>query len=413
VSKRKPAATIQSDLSRAELWFARLALFAAFAISAYLAWHSFQGGSVPGCGPESDCDRVLASRWSRLLGLPVSLFALPLYAGLLALLAPKSIRWKLVLPLAVTVLAAAVWFVGLQAFVLRAFCKFCMTAHAAGGLAALVLLRNSPLPARPTLAAIGTAVAAMAVVIGAQVTAKAPAPVSVAAAPSTQALPAATPLLPSDPTFTIVQGQFTLNLKNVPVSGLLTAPKKAAKLFDYTCHHCRDLHHLLKPIREKYPDDLAIVSLPMPLDPGCNPLIKRPMKSHENACEYAKLGLAVFLAKAEKFEAFSDWIFAPERPPGLAETRSHAESLVGKAALDAALASPRISEQIAQDVNIYTASSRLAKSGAMPQLLFTEGGSIGAVSTVAQLEKILSDNLRLGVVPVPPAAAAIPGTQAK
>jgi len=40
-------------------------------------------------------------------------------------------------------------FVGLQVFVIKAFCKFCMTAHACGFAAALLCLKNIPLAADP------------------------------------------------------------------------------------------------------------------------------------------------------------------------------------------------------------------------------------------------------------------------
>ena len=41
---------------------ARFLLVVALGVSAYLAWTSFTHGSLVGCGPESDCDRVLQSR---------------------------------------------------------------------------------------------------------------------------------------------------------------------------------------------------------------------------------------------------------------------------------------------------------------------------------------------------------------
>jgi hypothetical protein len=191
----------------------------------------------------------------------------------------------------------------------------------------------------------------------------------------------------------------------------LNAPKKLAKVFDYTCHHCRDLHLLLEPVKKKYSNELAVVSLPMPLDANCNSIIKATQAAHVNACEYARMGLGVFFARPEKFEDFSNWVFSnwtrtPERPPDLASTRAFAENLVGKEQLAATLADPRIEAQIKTNVNIYVASSRLAKRGAMPQMLFEQGGSIGAVSTAAQLDRILYNSLGLGVPPATNAPAA-------
>src|SRR2546423_15055736 len=50
----------------------------------YLLWVSLSGGTVAGCGPDSSCVRVLHSKWSRWLGVPVSGLALLIYSGLFA-----------------------------------------------------------------------------------------------------------------------------------------------------------------------------------------------------------------------------------------------------------------------------------------------------------------------------------------
>jgi hypothetical protein len=190
-----------------------------------------------------------------------------------------------------------------------------------------------------------------------------------------------------------VEGQFTLNLTKVPLIGPVTATKKMVKLFDYSCHHCRHLHELLEQFRAAHSNELAIVMLPVPLNSDCNPLVKRTPADHVNACEYARLGLAVYFAKPQKFAEFSEWIFTPPRPPAPAEARSYAEKLVGARELQEALNSPAIEEQLKTDINIYLTSSRLARSGQLPQMLFAEGGSIGAVNSMAQLEKIMAENL--------------------
>jgi uncharacterized membrane protein len=427
VPKRRVAP--KPDLSRAELILVRLAFSLAFAISAYLAWNSLQGGGVPGCGPDSGCDKVLGSRWAYVLGLPVSLFALPVYLGTIVLLFQKTIRWKIILPLAAVVLGAALWFVGLQGFALRAFCKFCMTAHALGAIAALVLLRNNPLPANVTAKFVGLAALPIALVIIAQVNSSAPGPVELASkAPvaatnsspiiaASNSLPAnetnsAVVAAPSGPNFSFVDGEFTVDLTKVPVSGRLDAPKKMVKLFDFTCHHCRDLHHLLKPVKQKYPNELAVISLPMPLDSDCNPLISRTAPPHTNACEIARIALAVFVAKPEKFEEFADWLFEPELPPTPEAAQAQAEKLVGKEAFAAASRDPRVEEQIRMDVNIYAATGRKSGRSAMPQLLFAQGGSIGAVPNAQSLNKILFKSLGLGEPPPPKTNVPLPLTNA-
>src|SRR5262245_16456248 len=122
-------------------------------VSAYLAWLSLTGGQAVGCGPDSGCDQVLHSRWAYWFGLPVSMLALAVYSLILGASfrlsaeTPDALRqktWAWLIPSAMVVLGAALWFVGLQAIVVKAFCPFCMAAHACGSLAALMLLVKAP-----------------------------------------------------------------------------------------------------------------------------------------------------------------------------------------------------------------------------------------------------------------------------
>jgi uncharacterized membrane protein len=399
VAKRKPV--VKPDLSSAEQWFVRLSLLVALGISLFLAWNSFRGGITPGCGPDSDCDKVLSSRWGYIFHIPVSAWALPVYAVLLALLFRKKIPWKTALPLAMIIVLAALWFVVLQAFVLRAFCKFCMVAHIAGLAAALTLIRRNPLPGRLTIASGAFAGGVSVLLFAAQYAGEPPAPAIVRDSKTTNSVKT---VAGAEAIFPIINGQFQLNLAKVPVAGPPNAAKKLVKLFDFTCHHCRDLHHLLAAFRQQHSNELAVISLPMPLDSACNPVMTRTPPDHVNACEYARLGLAVFYAEPQKFENFTEWVFESPRPPGLAETHGYAQQLVGDGKLREALDSAFVAEQIKQDIDIYIASSKAAKNGRMPQMIFEHGAAIGSISTSAQLEKILAENLGLGAAAPTPAA---------
>jgi uncharacterized membrane protein/protein-disulfide isomerase len=414
VPKSKPnKKTSEKNSSRTGIVLVRFFFFISLGISIFLAWRAMSGGGVPGCGPDSDCDRVLGSRWAYLFGLPVSALAILVYVAAIAITFQRQIPWKGLLGIAVTVIGAALWFVGLQVFAIKAFCKFCMVAHVAGAIAAVLVLKKVPLPRGSWKGPMLAGLAAAALLIVAQVASPAPAPIQVstgfepvrstngtvqtALTPSSTTTNTATQngIAPNAPTFSIVRGRFTLDLTKVPVSGSLNAPKKVVKLFDYTCHHCRDLHHLLHVAKEKHATELAVISLPMPLDGSCNPTVRKTPSAHVNACEYAKLSLAVFYAEPKKFEAYSDWLFAPQRPPELIQAREQAASLIGKERLLALLADPRIDAQIRQDVEIYAASSQLGKSSAMPQLIFQGGASIGSVNNFKELEQILFDALGL------------------
>src|ERR1039458_9524192 len=147
-------------ISSTPAWLILVRALLAVAIvgASYLAWVAIHNGPVAGCGPESGCDKVLHSRWAYWLDVPVSVPALLVYLALLGATvllqkrsAPDDERgsWAAIIALAVIVAGAALWFVGLQVFVIKAFCKFCMTAHACGFVAALLCLINIPLAAHP------------------------------------------------------------------------------------------------------------------------------------------------------------------------------------------------------------------------------------------------------------------------
>ena len=126
---------------------ARLFLFMALVESAMLAWMAFTHGTPIGCAPDSACDRVLQSKWARWFGIPVSAFAVAVDA--LVLWGTFQLRsrsqeklrrgWLAVTFGSMLILGAGIWFVSLQ-LTKVGVCPHCMTAHAAGIVAALLLL---------------------------------------------------------------------------------------------------------------------------------------------------------------------------------------------------------------------------------------------------------------------------------
>ena len=160
ISENMSAATPQPAIPSTSAWLAWVRTFLVVAMlgAGYLAWVSIHHGPVAGCGLESGCNQVLQSRWAYWLDLPVSLPAVLVYLALFGTTvllqkrtSPDDQRgsWAAIIILSVIVAGAALWFVGLQVFVIKAFCKFCMTAHACGFAAALLCLKNIPLAADP------------------------------------------------------------------------------------------------------------------------------------------------------------------------------------------------------------------------------------------------------------------------
>jgi uncharacterized membrane protein len=86
--------------------------------------------------PLGGCGAIINSRYGSLLGVPLPLFAIPLWI-LLAL--PATRAWQRGVQLAAVLLLAlgGLVLMGIQFFVLRGFCPFC-TLHALAALAAVV-----------------------------------------------------------------------------------------------------------------------------------------------------------------------------------------------------------------------------------------------------------------------------------
>ena len=105
-------------------------------LSIYLTWTTWNATSVAGCGGSGmvDCDQVLASRWSKWIGLPVSLFGVVSYVGILTACVFAATRWagiaaNVLLTLSLLAAGSATWFTGLQVFLLQSFCLYCLGVH--------------------------------------------------------------------------------------------------------------------------------------------------------------------------------------------------------------------------------------------------------------------------------------------
>jgi len=400
---------------------------AAAAVSIYLLSVSWSGGAIAGCGPESSCHKVLTSRWAFWFGVPVSLPALLAYGGILlgtfgvatnASVARRKAARALLSVLAITVGVSALWFVGLQVFVLRDVCPYCMAAHGCGLVAAAIVLfkTSDALPSKKipprdrqpqasTWRHVAVGLGCVAVLIGGQVMHK-PKTGAITQLPNrgvatTTGLPTngtsnKTAAAPASPrTISLHDGQFELNLGELPLIGSSNAPHAIVSLFDYTCHHCREMHEMLLQAHAVFSNQLAIVCLPMPLDANCNPEVKRTPDAHLNACEYARLGLAVWRADRTAFSRFDSWLFAHPTVPSLLQTRQHAEQLVGVDLLQRALVDEWVNRQIERDVVLYQMNIRKTRNNIMPQLLVGSRIGFGSLSSVEDLFRLLESEFGL------------------
>jgi len=452
-SKSSETKVVRSDapIGTGTLIAIRLLVLVAMSISAYLAYGAMTGDRVVGCGPDSGCDQVLGSRWAYWLNIPVSLLALMIYSLILGASFRLSLKrdakvqritWAWLVGGAIVVFGSAAWFVGLQAFLLKSFCAYCMTAHSCGALAAILILVNAPIRSREAkpweleklvfLAprvfrrVVIVAVAALAMLVVGQLKYERRTMVVTPAIPGTNAAPVASTVSTSapptlatvtnipvpTPTVTtpppvqttpakrilpIYGGRFELDVFDLPTIGAATNEHIVVSLFDYTCHHCRSMHPLLVEAQRMFSNQLAIVSLPMPLDPLCNPTMQRANPSHTNACAYAKLSLAVWRADRSKHAEFDHWLMEGAKPPPLADAEAKAAQLVGDPAIRQAMLDPWANTQLQFDIAVYEVAYRAGR-GQMPQLIVGPNVALGSY-TQPELIKLLVDSL--GLKPTP------------
>jgi len=424
----------------------RVLLFSAAVITAYLALATLaKGNEIPGCSGDSDCDKVLSSPWAYSLGVPVSLLGLALYGAFFFTTfslkigdQPKARRALNSMTLiSLTVLGAAAWFVGLQAVAIKAFCPYCCTAHGLASLAAIIFLSqaggiSSRLSVRLNFGGgIAVALGLVAVIaagrfiipkappapeivdLGQAQTNAPPAEAKPAPKPAPQPpAPAVEPKKPSTPAvaavnpeapapakakpFLVPRSSLSLDASRLPLLGPAEAPHRIACLFDYTCHHCRQLHGYIRTAIDQFDGQLSCLMIPMPLDANCNANFKRTHRDHVDACKYAKICLAVQQVAPTKYEAFDRWLFTDHKTAKpLATVRAHAVGLVGAAALDKAVASAAVQEQLQQNIRAYELNTKNGRNSSMPQTIVKDRVIFGPPPSAADLESILKQTLGL------------------
>ena len=129
-------------------WDAAVALVALVGVAdaAYLTVEHLAGNSVR-CMVVSGCDEVLQSSYATVAGgVPVAAVGLAAYFTVFSLATLAAFGYegarKLLTPLVAVMFLATLWFLYLQAFVIRAFCTYCLiSATVTTVLALLVLAR--------------------------------------------------------------------------------------------------------------------------------------------------------------------------------------------------------------------------------------------------------------------------------
>ncbi len=119
-------------IAKLPLLAAVVALFG-LADAIYLTIHHYTAVAVP-CGETFDCGAVLNSQYAEVAGIPLAIFGAAAYfaAFALAILTAFGNRatWRLFGVQITLMLLFTAWLVYLQAFVIEAYCQFCLLSAA-------------------------------------------------------------------------------------------------------------------------------------------------------------------------------------------------------------------------------------------------------------------------------------------
>ncbi|HEX2747183.1 MAG TPA: vitamin K epoxide reductase family protein [Verrucomicrobiales bacterium] len=351
----------------------RVLSLSALSVCLYLFRLKMTGGitSVAGCGGEGGCAEVMGGPWSEWFHIPVTLGAAGIHLGVLLLTLP-SVQFalgrtgdQLLAAAGVILAAAAAYFLIILYFVQKGSCPWCLSLHITGFTVAVILLTDAVSKQRSggrgiMEAATLTGFMAMCVLSAGQVWGPKPETHLITSQPPSNSpvVPAsvATPGAPRVVTFADASLNLKFDTATLPLLGPPEAPVVLVEFFDYTCPSCRDLAGDLKSLKNKWPDSVAVIVLPTPINRMCNPYVKAEVHDHPGACELANLSLTVWRAKPSAFPAFHDYLLSlplPITQDKIDAARRKALEVAGEAPLNAAKEDPWIAQRLNDNFAVF------------------------------------------------------------
>lgn len=367
-------------------WICRGLLLLALLNSIYLMLAELMHVELPGCGPISDCYRVLHSPWKRAIGVPLSCWGFAFYLLWFAATMTRHRYGKIIrLASAGVLFVGFIWLILLQAWLISAFCPFCVIGNGLGLLASLLVLwLDSARPLDMAWPAIGLLIGCLAV--GGHILTVTPYSHVVLGHEYDDDHDAHKQ---DHSHVRILDGQVALSMSELPITGSLEAPVVLVSVSDYACRHCRDLHRLLSQWHQDQPMAFVQVHLFAPLSSECNPELIVTPPGFENSCLVVRHSLAVWQGAPRQWPAFNDWLYDWEdQPHTAAQVHAKALEILGEDRLKALLFDPAIARHLQQGIAVY----RRAGADRLP-MLFSPGhpGLLGAVKDREVLIQWLSE----------------------
>lgn len=340
-------------------------------INGLLAWWKFMDPAVNlvGCGGANGCGSVFASRWSEVFGLPVAAMGALLYLVLYAALLWRNDRVATVCYGAI--LGSAIWLIFVQMFILRSICPWCMAAHGIG--LAVVFLGGFSVrwddPLR--LGACGGVAAAFALAL-AQLYGPIPISHQMANIPQPwimHSAPADIHAVGTGRKVAFNNGRKIYDNTSVPCIGSPDAEHIMVEYFDFQCRTCHRMRLYLNALVEKYPRQVCVLVLPVPLDHGCNHALPASTPGNPASCHLTRIALAVWRVKPSAYPIIHQQ-FMSDPPMDRATALAFAHVQVEPSKLAAAMKDPWIDRLINANIEDWVAFS--GKSKQLPQLLITD-----------------------------------------
>lgn len=351
-------------------------------INLLLLARSWDASAIAGCGG-GPCDELLASRWSSLLGIPVTAFGALAYVALLLSFIPRLVALRL--PLLGMISGAACWFILVQALILRKFCPWCMAAH----LIALLMVLLAGMRDRRRYGTIVVWAAAAFLGIGlCQVFGPQPATHRIEG----EATPAAARSIMDAGKRSVVfdGGRLSFDVAATPRLGPAGAEHVMVEYFDYQCAACRVMAWHIEALVANHPGRIAVLLMPVPLDADCNHALGKNTP-HPGSCGIARIALAVWRTRPDAFAAFHKSLVAA---PSEASARSLALALMTEHELAAALTDPWLGEVIRSNIATWRDLSK--STDKLPKLLIRDRRILhGLPSNQADFLRVMARELGL------------------
>lgn len=312
-----------------------------------------------------------------------------------------TLLWRMMVMQSLVGIGFVAWLMLLQWGVIRHFCVYCLSAHLFGVIAFALVLWKAPvwkMGWRPPVVLGSGSGVVLALMIAVHVLVV-PDLIVVQAAEEFGGVRAAgeTEIYEGhgvrlgkqkeSRTLPFLNGNLSLDLYKVPLAGHPEAEHAVVELTDYCCPECRKVHERLHDFREKYGIALAVVILPVPMNPECNPAVTQTHPAFKDSCTLARYAMAVAAADRKTFETYHEFLMQGGRPPSVEEARRRAEEMVGKEAFAEALQQPSVKQWMEDAMNVY----RFIEGRSLPKLIVGDNVlSAGSGSKLAFFEKFAS-----------------------